>query len=220
MARPALVIFDCDGVLIDSEIIAARVFAQCLGEAGFSATPEEALALGWGKNAATLAIAVEERFGRPLPAGFIEKMRAAIGRAYEGELRPITGVAELLVEFDLPRCVASNSHIDRVRHALELTGLLDFFEPHLFSASMVAHGKPAPDLFLLAAAQFGAAPQQCLVIEDSFSGVAAAHAAGMPVVGFVGGSHCPAAHADRLREAGCAEVFAAMNQLGLFLARG
>jgi HAD superfamily hydrolase (TIGR01509 family) len=217
--RPGLIIFDCDGVLIDSETIAARVFAQCLAEAGFAATADEALDLGWGKNAATLLAAVEERFGRAPPAGFIEGMRAAIGRAYEGELRAIDGVDNLLSTTDMPRCVASNSHIDRVRHALTLTRLIDFFEPHLFSASMVAHGKPAPDLFLLAASTVGVPPDQCLVIEDSFSGVAGAQAAGMRVVGFAGGGHCRPEHAHRLREAGCAEVFRAMPEFGAFLAR-
>ncbi len=218
MPSPGLVIFDCDGVLIDSELIAARVFARCLDEAGFAATPDEALELGWGKNAATLLVAVEERFGRPAPDGFIEGMRAAIGRAYDGELRAIDGVGELLTTLEMPRCVASNSHIDRVRHALTLTGLIDFFEPHLFSASMVARGKPAPDLFLLAADRLGAAPDQCLVIEDSFSGVAGAQAAGMRVVGFTGGGLCRPGHAHRLRDVGCTEVFATMPDFAAFLA--
>ena len=217
--RPRLIIFDCDGVLIDSETIAARVFARCLGEAGFAATPDEALDLGWGKNAVTLLAAIEERYGRAAPSGFIEGMRAAIGQAYGGELKAIDGVAEVLTRLEMPRCVASNSHIDRVRHALTLTQLIGFFEPHLFSASMVARGKPAPDLFLLAASTLGVRPEECLVIEDSFSGVAGAQAAGMQVVGFTGGGHCRPGHAARLREAGCTEVFAAMPEFAAHLSR-
>src|SRR5262249_26977037 len=138
---------------------------------------------------------------------------------YEGELRAIAGVADLLAALEMPRCVASNSHIDRVRHALTLTQLIGFFEPHLFSASMVAHGKPAPDLFLLAAKTLGISPEQCLVIEDSFSGVAGARAAGMRVVGFTGGGHCRPGHAERLRDAGCTAVFATMPEFAGYLAR-
>src|SRR5258708_34731967 len=138
MPSPGLVIFDCDGVLIDSELIAARVFARCLDKAGFAATPDEALELGWGKNAATLLVAVEERFGRPAPDGFIEGMRAAIGSAYDGELRAIDGVGELLTTLEMPRCVASHSHIDRVRHDMTMTRQIDFFETHPYCASHMA----------------------------------------------------------------------------------
>jgi HAD superfamily hydrolase (TIGR01509 family) len=185
---PALVIFDCDGVLVDSEVIASRIFAECLGEAGVALTADEAMRFGVGKSAVTLALAVEKQFGRALPADFIEEMRARIIDAFTGELKPVDGAAALLSGLKLPRCVASNSHIDRVRHALATTGLLPQFGPHIYTAAMVARGKPAPDLFLYAAARHGVAPEQCLVIEDSLSGIAAALAAEIPVVGFVGAS--------------------------------
>jgi HAD superfamily hydrolase (TIGR01509 family) len=214
---PALVIFDCDGVLVDSEVIASRVFAACLAEAGFVMSVEEAMAFGVGKSAVTLSAAVEQVFGRPLPAGFIEGMRARIIAAFTDELRAVEGIDRLLGALKLPRCVASNSHIDRVRHALTATGLLPHLDPHIYTAAMVTRAKPAPDLFLYAAAQHRVAPESCVVVEDSPSGVAAGLTAGMPVVGFVGASHCPPGHGAAMRAAGCAEVFARTDELAEFL---
>jgi HAD superfamily hydrolase (TIGR01509 family) len=214
---PALVIFDCDGVLVDSEVIASRIFATCLAEAGFALGAEEAMAFGVGKSAATLSVAVDQAFGRPLPAGFIEGMRARIIGAFTDELRAVEGIDRLLAALKSPRCVASNSHIDRVRHALTATGLLPHLDPHIYTAAMVTRAKPAPDLFLYAAAQHLTTPDRCLVIEDSPGGVAAGLAAGMPVVGFVGASHCPPGHGAAMRAAGCVEVFARMDELAEFL---
>jgi len=216
-AAPALVIFDCDGVLVDSEVIASRVFAACLADAGFAMSVEEAMAFGVGKSAATLSAAVEQTFGRPLPSGFIEGMRARIIAVFAGELRAVEGIDRLLSALELPRCVASNSHIDRVRHALTATGLLPHLDPHIYTAAMVARGKPAPDLFLYAAAQQGVPPDRCLVVEDSPSGVVAGLAAGMPVVGFVGASHCSPGHGAAMRAAGCVEVFGRIDELAEFL---
>jgi HAD superfamily hydrolase (TIGR01509 family) len=214
--RP-LVIFDCDGVLIDSEVIFGRVLGECLIAADFPTTIEEAMVLGIGKNRLTLTAAVESQFGRSLPEGFFEAMRARVDMAFERELRPIPGIEELLAALPAARCVASNSHLERVRHALSVTRLLPLFDPHVFSASQVAHGKPAPDLFLFAAQQLDTPPEVCVVVEDSIAGVEAATAAGMPVVGFCGGSHCPGDHAERLVAAGCSHVFARMPDLAAFL---
>lgn len=213
----ALVIFDCDGVLVDSEVIFGRVLGECMIAADFPITMDEAMVFGLGKNRITLTAAVESRFGRSLPEGFFEAMRARVDLAFERELTPIAGIEELLESLSAPRCVASNSHLDRVRHALTLTRLLPLFEPHIFSASQVERGKPAPDLFLFSARQLGAQPADCIVIEDSATGVEAARAAGIPVVGFCGGSHCPSGHADQLLAAGCSHVFAQMPSLGAFL---
>jgi HAD superfamily hydrolase (TIGR01509 family) len=214
---PALVIFDCDGVLIDSEVIFGRVLGECLIAGGFQISIAEAMMLGIGKNRLTLTAEVESRFGRSLPEHFFETMRARVDIAFERELRAIPGIEELLAALRAPRCVASNSHIDRVRQALSVTRLLPLFEPHVFSASQVAQGKPAPDLFLFAARRFDARPEECVVVEDSTTGVEAAIAAGIPVVGFCGGSHCPADHADQLATAGCSRVFAHMAELTSFL---
>jgi beta-phosphoglucomutase-like phosphatase (HAD superfamily) len=141
---PDLVIFDCDGVLVDSELIFARVLAECLVAVDLPATTEEALVLGFGKNRATLCAAVESRFGRPLSDEFFETMRARTALVLERELQPIPGVEELLNTLPLPRCVASNGHLQRVRERLAVTGLLRFFDPHVFSAIQVTAGKPAP----------------------------------------------------------------------------
>ena len=214
---PDLVIFDCDGVLVDSELIFARVLGECLVEADFPATTEEALALGFGTNRATLCAAAESRFGCALSDEFFETMRARTALVLERELQPIPGAAELLNTLPLPRCVASNGHLQRVRERLAVTGLLRFFDPHVFSAIQVAAGKPAPDLFLFAAGRLGTPPEGCIVVEDSVPGVEAAMAAQMPVVGFCGGSHCPDGHADRLIAAGCSQVFARMTDLAAYL---
>jgi HAD superfamily hydrolase (TIGR01509 family) len=214
---PALVIFDCDGVLIDSEIIFGRILGECLIAADFPITMAEAMVLGFGKNRITLTAEIEARFRRTLPDGFFETFRAHVDTAFENELAAIPGIEELLAALPAPRCVASNSHLDRVRHALSVTRLLPYFDPHVFSASQVARGKPAPDLFLFAAAQFGAPREHCVVVEDSAVGVAAAVAAGMPVVGFCGGRHCPADHGESLLAAGCSQVFAGMPELAAYL---
>ncbi len=212
-----LVIFDCDGVLVDSEAIFARVLGECLTEADCPATAEDALLLGFGKNRDTLSAAVEARYGRPLSDSFFDAMRARTAVVLERELKPMPGVNELLAALPTARCVASNGHLQRVRERLALTGLLHFFDPHVFSAIQVAVGKPAPDLFLLAARELGVPPASCTVVEDSVVGVAAAVAAGMPVVGFYGGSHCPEDHADQLIAAGCVQVFSHMTDLAAFL---
>jgi HAD superfamily hydrolase (TIGR01509 family) len=214
---PDLVIFDCDGVLVDSELIFARVLAECLVTVDFPTTIDEAVALGFGRNRTTLSAAVETRFGRVLPDAFFETFAARSAAAFERELVPVPGIEELLAASPLPRCVASNGNLARVRQRLVLTGLLPFFEPHVFSASQVAFGKPAPDLFLFAAERLGTPPDRCTVIEDSIAGVEAAIAAKMSVVGFCGGSHCPQDHADRLSQAGCSRVFAVMPELAAFL---
>lgn len=217
MPVPAFVIFDCDGVLIDSEIIFGRVLGECLIAADFPITIDEAMMLGLGKNRVTLAATVEAQFGRSLPDGFFEAMRARVDSVFKRQLVAIPGIEALLAALPARRCVASNSHLDRVRQALSLTRLLPLFDPHIFSASQVARGKPAPDLFLFAAQRLGAAPEECLVVEDSAVGVQAAVAAGMPVVGFCGGGHCLADHAERLIAAGCSRVFARMPDLETFL---
>ena len=214
---PDLVIFDCDGVLVDSEIIANGVMAECLNEAGVMLNVEQTMAFGVGKSATAVAAAVKTEFGVTLPANFFEDMGVRIIAAYPGKLRPMDGIPELLTALKLKRCVASNSPIARVRQALTTTGLLPHFEPHIYTAAMVARSKPAPDLFLHAAEQHGVRPDRCLVIEDSLSGVAAALAAGMRVIGFVGGSHCRPGHAYAMREAGCVEVFSRMREVADYL---
>jgi beta-phosphoglucomutase-like phosphatase (HAD superfamily) len=161
---PKLVIFDCDGVLVDSEVIAIGVLAECLNEAGVMVNVEQTMAYGVGRGAAAVAAAIKKDFGIMLPANFFADRIIA---AYAGRLRPMDGILELLAALKLRRRVASNSPIERVRQALTTTGLMPHLEPQLYSAAMVARGKPAPDLFPHAAQQQGVRPQRCLVIEDS-----------------------------------------------------
>ena len=216
MSYPRLIIFDCDGVLVDSEVIDARIRSQCFQAEGFPITAQE-LAEPSGISRAGLIELVRSRFGRPLPEGFMEATRAKIMSTFTDELRAIEGVSELLRSLMIPVCVASTSYPDRIRHALEVTGLWQFFDPHVFSAAMVEHGKPAPDLFLLAAERLNVSPADCLVIEDSVHGTMAAQAAEMPVVGFCGGSHCKPDHVERLLQAGCVHVIYRMREFGDFL---
>jgi HAD superfamily hydrolase (TIGR01509 family) len=208
-----LVIFDCDGVLIDSEPIAARIHAQALAGLGFAVGPEEIIRRFTGVPDRDMYAALEHDFGCALPPDYDETRKAEIARAYVGELRAIAGVHEVLAAIRVPVCVASSSAPEKLRLGLETVGLHDLFTPNVFSASEVRRGKPAPDLFLLAAARMGAAPEHCLVIEDSEAGVRAAVAAGMTVMGFTGGGHCGPDHGDLLLRSGAAGVFGDMRDL-------
>lgn len=208
-----LTIFDCDGVLVDSETIACRIDAELLTAAGFPYTFEEIRRNFVGVNTRWMCRLIEERHGRSLPEDMHERMLAATLAAFEVELAPVDGVAAAIAELPTPCCVASSSDTARIRHSLELTGLLEFFDPHLFSTQQVAHPKPAPDIFLFAAEQMGVTPQSCLVIEDSLPGVLAARAAGMTVLGFHGAGHCLPGHETHLLNAGAHRVFSHMREL-------
>jgi HAD superfamily hydrolase (TIGR01509 family) len=184
-----LVIFDCDGVLVDSEPVSVRVLVDALRRKGLPIDEDEAYRRFLGRSLATVTTAMREEFGVEADAAFLDDMRHDLYQRFRSELQPVKGVAEALDQLPLRRCVASSSQPERIRLSLSLTGLIDKFEPHIFSASMVKNGKPAPDLFLHAASQMGVAPEHCVVIEDSPAGIEAAHRAGMAVFAFVGGSH-------------------------------
>jgi HAD superfamily hydrolase (TIGR01509 family) len=216
--KPSLVIFDCDGVLIDSEVIACRVDAECLSEIGFPTTAQFIQEHFVGVSSRMMFDRIERDHGRKLPAGFSATLQARLNAAFDGELEAISGVADILPTLGVQVCVASSSQPERLRHTLGLTGLWTHFDPHVFSATMVKNGKPAPDLFLYAAERMGTVPRDCVVVEDSLAGVAAARAAGMRVLGFTGGSHCGPEHAARLRGAGAAAVFDDMHRLPELLA--
>jgi len=157
---------------------------------------------------------LETNFGKPVPDHLLPSVEQRVLDAFPHELQPIPGIANLLERSGLPRCVASSSDPDRIRLSLELTGLdHHFHEDFVFSAQMVERGKPEPDLFLMAAYRLGARPSSCLVIEDSPHGVAAAVAAGMPVVGLVAGGHATPSLADRLRAAGADHVVASVDEI-------
>jgi HAD superfamily hydrolase (TIGR01509 family) len=186
---PGLVIFDCDGVLVDSEPIALRLLLETLGEAGLEMDAAAAHDRFLGRSLASTRAILAEDFGLTLTDSALEAMRRRLYAAFRAELRPIPGVAETLAALAQPFCVASSSQPERITLSLEVAGLGPRFAGRAFSASQVAQGKPAPDLFLFAAERMGYAPSDCLVVEDSPAGIAAAKSAGMRVVAFTGGSH-------------------------------
>ena len=208
-----LIIFDCDGVLVDSEIVSFEAEAEMFAEIGIGLTAHDLLTRFLGTSIASMFAIIEQENGIKLPADFAERAARRTLEAFDRELQPIPGIAELLANLPDRKCVASSSEPPRIRHSLTLAGILHHFEPHIFSATQVKHGKPAPDLFLLAAERMGAAPTRCLVIEDSVAGVTAARAAGMTVLGFTGGSHCLDGHAEKLWAAGAGLVCASMTEL-------
>lgn len=220
---PELIIFDCDGVLVDSEPISIAVLNEIIAGAGVEIEEARAYELFLGRSMATIGETLATEFGLAMTRGHLDEMRQKLYQRFRSELKPIRGIAGTLAALDpsIKRCVASSSYPERIRLSLDLTGLLGAFGEHIFSASMVKNGKPAPDLFLHAASEMGVAPERCLVIEDSPAGVQAARAAGMRVLGFAGGSH---AVGDGFREAlealGAETVFDDMALLPALLAGG
>lgn len=211
--RGELLIFDCDGVLIDSEHLAVRADVACLAEDGIDITEAEILGRYVGISVAEMVADLERRFSRRVADDFAARHHARLRAIFEAELRATRGVEAVLDAWAGARCVASSSTPSRLRHALGLVGLYDRFAPHIFSAAQVERGKPAPDLFLYAAARMGVEPNGCIVIEDSPAGVEAGVAAGMEVIGFAGGSHCRPGHAARLAERGAMHVIDDMAEL-------
>src|SRR5262245_16297166 len=208
-----LIIFDCDGVLVDSEIVSFEVEAGMLAQVGIPLTTHDLLIRFLGTSSASMFATIERENGIKLPPDFAERAAQRTLEAFDRRLRPIPGIAELLADLLGRKCVASSSEPPRIRHSLSLAGILHHFEPHIFKSNQVKRGKPAPDLCLLAAASMGTPPERCLVVEDSVAGVTAARAAGMTVLGFTGGGHCLDGHADKLRAAGANEVLASMPDL-------
>jgi HAD superfamily hydrolase (TIGR01509 family) len=184
--HPELVIFDCDGVLVDSEPIAIRIDAIIFAEFGMPMSEEEIIDRFVGRSPSVTRDAIEEHLGHPLPEGFEARSEAMFNDIYERELQPIDGIEQALDQITARTCVASSSEPDRLAYKLKLTGLFQRFAGHVFSASEVPNGKPAPDLFVHAARQMGVSPAGCAVVEDSQYGVQAARAAGMAAFGYAG----------------------------------
>lgn len=218
MNRDALVIFDCDGVLVDSEPIASRVMADSLVEVGYAITVEECNERFKGLPMPDILEMVEAEWGRPLPPDFASRIHERDFAAFRQELKAIPGVREAVEALPYTKCVASSGAPEKMQLTLTLTGLLNLFEPHLFSAHMVESGKPAPDLFLFAADRMGFPPERCVVVEDSRPGLEAAVAAGMHGLGFTGGGHGRSGDAEALRGAGAARTFSHMAELPGLLA--
>jgi HAD superfamily hydrolase (TIGR01509 family) len=201
-----LVIFDCDGVLVDSDRISLRIQAEWISGLGLEMSYEDCVRdfLGLGMSA-TLRI-LAERLGRPVPEGWETELDGAVRDGFRRELTPVPGIVEALQEIELPACVASIGSHEKMRLTLGLTGLWDRFAGRIFSADEVKRGKPAPDLFLHAASRMSIPPERCIVVEDSSFGIAAAKTAGMSALGFTAAT--PAARLD-----GADAVFTAMEDL-------
>ena len=207
-----LLIFDCDGVLVDSEVAALEELSLILAEHGRPMDVAACRDAFLGKHNDDIVRGIEAIVGRALPGQGAEMRRRMLARL-ERELAAVPGTAEVLATLDGPRCVASSSDPERIRMTLRWAELDRFFGDHIYSGLEVAHGKPAPDLFLHAAKSMGFAPAECVVVEDSVAGVVAGVAAGMRVIGFTGGAHTYQGHADRLAAAGAGSIITEMRAL-------
>ena len=209
--RYDLIIFDCDGVLVDSERLSLRVDALFLDRLGWPMAESEIIERFVGRSDADIRADIEDRIGGPIPADVEREFDRLYRETFEAELRPIDGIVEALdaiAGFGTQICVASSGDHDKIRRSLKLTGLTPYFDDRIFSAADVARGKPAPDLFLHAAERMGAAPARSAVVEDSAFGVDAAIAAGMQAFAYAGGVTA----ADRLTRPGVV-VFEDMREL-------
>lgn len=217
-----LVIFDCDGVLVDSEPISNILLRELLLEFGREVDDSFVYEAFLGRSQRAISEIIEAQFEIFIPERRWLQFSADILRRFEGELAPIPGISSVLDQIPHSVCVASSSAPDRVRRSLELTGIDRFFDDAIYSSSMVSRGKPHPDLFLYAAAKMNKSPVECIVIEDSATGTQAAKAAGMRTVAFLGGSHARGASLrDRLTRynpdfmiARMADLPGALAQLG------
>ena len=208
-----LLIFDCDGVLVDSEVIAHETLRELMETLGRPMTMAEMIAEFAGKSLADTVATAERLLGRPIPADVSQEFGQRLLDRFRRELKPIPGVRDAILALPHRRCVASSSSPERLHLSLAVTGLAPLFGDRIFSAVAVTNGKPAPDLYLLAARTLDEPPEHCIVIEDTVRGVAAGHAAKMRVVGFVGAAHATPALADGLRRAGADVVIRTMRDL-------
>jgi HAD superfamily hydrolase (TIGR01509 family) len=208
-----LLIFDCDGVLVDSEVIAFDVLRQMLAALGKPMSLAECRRRFMGRRTPDVLVEIEKELGHPIPADTGVRMKALLFERFRRELRPVAGVKDAIAHLPGPICVASSSSLERIALSLDVTGLAPLFGDHVFSAEQVAEGKPAPDLFLFAAKSMSAAPRETIVIEDSVPGVVAARRAGMAIIGFAGASHADDALMAALHAAGADAVLTDMTDL-------
>ena len=213
MARFDLVIFDCDGVVVDSERIVHEVFGAFIRSLGADLDAARMNELFLGRRLADCLTIVAGITGRTPPPDALDRYRAERDRVLREQVQPVDGIREVLATLRVPYCIASSGDHDKMRTTLGVTQLLPMFEGRLFSATEVPRGKPAPDVFLLAAERMGAVPARTAVIEDSINGVLAGCAAGMTVFGFAG-----LIAAEELAAAGAARTFTAMRELPALLA--
>ncbi|MEM7267937.1 MAG: HAD family hydrolase [Pseudomonadota bacterium] len=213
MSRYDLVIFDCDGVLVDSESLTIEIEAEALTDLGFPITPDEVAERYSGMTSFDMAKAIEAETGAPLHPDFLPRVRRQTREAYRTRLEPIRGTEETLRALQVPFCVASSSVPDKLALGLVECGLFNLCYPNIFSAHLVERGKPAPDIFRYAAEKMGAAPTRCVVIEDSLAGVKGAVAAGMDCYGLLSGGHIRPGHGDALMKLGAVGVLSELSEL-------
>ena len=207
-------IFDFDGVIADSEGLANTVLAEAVSRLGLPTTLDDALTHYMGKRWQDMVAAIEDGIGRPVPDNFSDNLKTATLARFRTDLREVAGASAFIRRFAaVPHCIASSSSTDRLRLCLDVLGLTNTFGDYVFSADTVARGKPHPDIFLLAASRIGVSPADCLVIEDSISGIRAGVAAGMTVIGLCAGSHLRDGHADRMLRAGAAYAVATWDEV-------
>ena len=218
MARSKLIIFDCDGVLVDSEPLAARAYERVYEKHGMSGVGAHIIAQCIGMKQADIIVRIKELTGHQFPEHAGDDIWAETKLLFTEELKPTRGIMPFLERLAINRCVASSSSVERINHSLGVTGLARFFGPSIYSSSMVKRGKPAPDIFLHAAEKMGAQPSDCVVIEDSPLGVEGAVAAGMTAIGYTGGGHTYPEHGARLSACGAAAICADWNEVGRQLA--
>lgn len=207
------VIFDCDGVLVDSEVIANQTTLRMLKPYGFEMSQAAYGSSFAGKTEEDILAIIQRDYAIELPDGFLAQLRLEIERDIDQNLQPIPGMKEVVASVVVPKAVVSNSRLVRVIAALKVAEMSDMFGDNLFAAEMVAYPKPAPDVYQHAAQQLGVSPRACLVVEDSQSGVTAAHRAGMTVIGFLAASHIPAGHEGTVREAGASATAESADEL-------
>ncbi len=208
-----MIIFDCDGVLVDSEILSNSIDAELMTGVGHAISASELIENFIGRPKAEIWADIAGRRGVPWPDGLLAKAESILVERFATDLQPVDGAIEAVAALPGPLAVASSSALPKLRLALAVTGLLQRFDPRVFSASQVARGKPEPDVFLHAADRCGVRPGDCIVVEDSVAGVTAARRAGMRVLGFTGGRHSYRGHADKLAAGGALEVVAHMRDL-------
>ena len=211
-----MIIFDCDGVLVDSEILSCGTDARLMTEAGYTISTGALIAGYIGRPKSEIWAAIAELRGEPWPKGLLQRANDLLLERLRTELEPVRGVAaalDAIASTEGPMAVASSSGVEKLRLSLDMCGLWDRFEGRVFSAEMVSRGKPAPDVFLYTASRCGVDPAACLVIEDSVAGVTAALAAGMSALGFTGGRHTYPGHAQSLAAAGARAVVRHMDDL-------
>jgi HAD superfamily hydrolase (TIGR01509 family) len=212
-ADVSLIIFDCDGVLIDSEILVCRLTSEELTRVGYPTSVDDVIARFAGRAERSMIAEIERDWQQSVPPEYFTRIRSRITESYAGELKAIAEVRDTIELIRCDLCVASSSYPEKLQLGLRSAGLLDLFGGNVVSASRVINGKPAPDVFIYAAGWMRTPIANCLVVEDSVPGVRAARAAGMRVLGFVGGGHCRDGHGARLLDAGAERVIDHMGHL-------